>query len=164
MACVLRSFWQSITLNEQHDTQLGLHPGDALARCWPGLSAVTEQRSVSRQACSKLWGWRVHIRDMPDLPRNLEVVPLPVQERHDGAEGGVQARQAVAQGDVGPDRRPVQVAVQVPDAAVRLAHAGVAGQMRLGACLAVAADPGVDQGVLQVLQAFCVWCLSDIFS
>ena len=98
-------------------------------------------------------GWRVRIRYMPDLPWDLEVMPLPVQERHDGTKGGVQACQAVAQGDVRPDRRPVQVAIQVPDASVGLAHTGVAGQVRLGACLAIAADPGVDQGVLQILQS-----------
>ena len=34
-------------------------------------------------------------------------------QRHDGAEGRVQARQRVAQRDIGPHRRPVRVAVQV---------------------------------------------------
>ena len=90
---------------------------------------------------------------MPDLPWDYEVMPLPVQERHDSSKGGMQARQGVAQGDVWPDRRPIQVAIQVSDASVGLANAGVAGQVRFGARLAVAADPGVDQCILQILQA-----------
>lgn len=90
---------------------------------------------------------------MPDLPWDLEVMPLPMQKRHDSSKGGMQACQGVAQGYIWPDRWPIQVAVQVPDASIGLAHAGVACQMRLGAGLAVAADPGVDQCVLQILQA-----------
>ncbi len=61
------------------------------------------------------------VHHVPMLPREgTEAhLPGPVQpplrvQRHDGAEGCMQARQRVAEGDVGAHRRPVWVAIEVP--------------------------------------------------
>ena len=85
---------------------------------------------------------------MPDLPWDLVVMPLSMQERHHCTKGCMKAREGVPQRDVGADGWSVQVPIEMPDAAIGLAHAGVAGQVSFGTCLAVATYPGVNQSVL----------------
>lgn len=80
------------------------------------------------------------------------VAALSVQQRHDGAEGCVQAGERVSKGDIGAHRRSVGVAVEVAQAAICLAHAGVTCQAGLGPRLTVSRDSGVDQLRLKILQ------------
>jgi hypothetical protein len=80
----------------------------------------------------------------PRLQPPKRAPPAPVEQRHDGPKRGVKARQGVAQGEVGPHGRPVLVPVHVPEAAVRLAHAGVPRLCGLGACLQGARMQGVE--------------------
>ena len=65
----------------------------------------------------------------------------------------MQASKGVPQRNVRPDRWPVQVAIEVADASIGFTHAGVSGQVCLGPGLPIAADAGVDEGVLQILRA-----------
>ena len=53
------------------------------------------------------------------------MVALPVQQGHNCSKGRMQASQGVSQGDIGPDGRPVQIAIEVPGDAkkARLRHA-----------------------------------------
>lgn len=54
---------------------------------------------------------------------------------HHCSKGAVHPRQGVAQGYVGPDRRPVDVAVEVTETAVRFTDRGIARVSGLGARL-----------------------------
>ena len=42
------------------------------------------------------------------------MVALPVQQGHDCSKGRMQASQGVSQGNICPDGRPVQIAIEVP--------------------------------------------------
>ena len=64
----------------------------------------------------------------------------------------MQATERVPQRDIGPDRWPVQVAVEVADASIGFTHAGVSGQVGLGPGLPITADAGVDEGVFHILH------------
>lgn len=54
------------------------------------------------------------------LASRAMAAPLPMQEGHKRAKCAVQPGQAVAQADIGAHGRPVRVAIQVPNSAVRL--------------------------------------------
>ena len=101
---------------------------------------------------------------MPDLPRGLQVMPLSVQQGHHSPECCMQAGEGVPKRDVGPDRWPVQVAVEVADASIGFTHAGVSGQVCLGPGLPIAADASVDEGVLQILREVKRYGMQSEFS